>query len=389
MDILSFIILIFIYKEVKSQAVFHESVKGIVEGGNYTYYSLNRAGRAVIFLHTYYGDADIYVSDRNGHPTFEPDTHILQSVTCGLDRVDVADTLKRPITIAVYGHPSHDISKYELEVVIYNAVSDGVPLVSPTSCELWSLIHFLAAKKNSVKDIHTDSVRCMSSGMVRRQVREFKNGRIDLHDEPRVGQSSVLDETIAKFEAAMLEDRRVTVRKLCDLDPDVSKTTIDKILRGTFRVCARWVPKILTEDHKRQRIEAAQKFLDCHETDGEEFLDSIVTGDETWVHYTTPEAKEQSKQWKHTSSPKSLKFKQTLSAAKLMATIFWDRKGLLLCNFMCRGTTINSDRYCETLKQLRRTIQNKRRGMLTKGVRFHHNAWPHTARQTTALIEEF
>ncbi|UYV61976.1 hypothetical protein LAZ67_1007240 [Cordylochernes scorpioides] len=34
--------------------------------------------------------------------------------------------------------------------------------------------------------------------------------------------------------------------------------------------------------------------------------------------------------------------------------------------------------------------QNKRRGMLTKGVRFHHdNARPHTARQTTALIEEF
>ncbi|UYV75829.1 GVQW3 [Cordylochernes scorpioides] len=29
----------------------------------------------------------------------------------------------------------------------------------------------------------------------------------------------------------MFEDRRVTVRKLCDLVPDVSKTTIDKILR--------------------------------------------------------------------------------------------------------------------------------------------------------------
>ncbi|UYV63276.1 hypothetical protein LAZ67_2003632 [Cordylochernes scorpioides] len=35
-------------------------------------------------------------------------------------------------------------------------------------------------------------------------------------------------------------------------------------------------------------------------------------------------------------------------------------------------------------------LRNKRRGMLTKGVRFHHdNARPHTARQTPALIEEF
>ncbi|UYV67791.1 hypothetical protein LAZ67_5002075 [Cordylochernes scorpioides] len=127
--------------------------------------------------------------------------------------------------------------------------------------------------------------------------------------EPRAGRPSVSDETIAKVEAAMLEDRRVTVRKLCDLVPDVSKTTIDKILRehlGYSKVCARWVPKMLTEDHKRHRVEAAQKFLDCHETNGEEFLDSIVTGDETWVHYTTPETKEQSKQWKHTSSPKPL-----------------------------------------------------------------------------------
>ncbi|UYV81057.1 hypothetical protein LAZ67_19002676 [Cordylochernes scorpioides] len=224
-------------------------------------------------------------------------------------------------------------------------------------------------------------------------LREFKNSRTDVHDEPRAVLPSVSDETIAKVEAAMLEDRRVTVRKLCDLVPDVSKTTIDKISRehlGYSKVCAIWVPKMLTEDHKRQRVDAAQKFLDCHKTDGEEFLDSIVTGDVTWVHYTTPETKEKSKQWNHISSPKPLKFKQTLSAGKLMATVFWNRKGLLLCDFMRRGTTINSDRYCETLKQLRCAIQNKRRGMLTKGVRFHHdNARPHTANQTTALIEEF
>ncbi|GFS74644.1 hypothetical protein TNCV_3977881 [Trichonephila clavipes] len=48
---------------------------------------------------------------------------------------------------------------------------------------------------------------------------------------------------------------------------------------------------MLTADHKRQRVEAAQEFLAFHGTTEEEFLDSIVTGDETWVHYTTPETK--------------------------------------------------------------------------------------------------
>jgi hypothetical protein len=32
---------------------------------------------------------------------------------------------------------------------------------------------------------------------------------------------------------------------------------------------------------------SALKFLTCHTQEGDEFLDSIVTGDETWVfHYT-------------------------------------------------------------------------------------------------------
>jgi hypothetical protein len=40
------------------------------------------------------------------------------------------------------------------------------------------------------------------------------------------------------------------------------------------------------------------------------------------------ETKEQSMQWMHTYSPNTpKKFKQT-SARKLMATVFWDRKGM-------------------------------------------------------------
>ncbi|UYV79400.1 hypothetical protein LAZ67_17002473 [Cordylochernes scorpioides] len=65
-----------------------------------------------------------------------------------------------------------------------------LPVVSPASCKLLSVIPFLAAKKNSAEDIHTELCQvygegCMSSGMVRRWVREFKNGRTDVHDEPR------------------------------------------------------------------------------------------------------------------------------------------------------------------------------------------------------------
>ncbi|KAG5314892.1 SETMR methyltransferase, partial [Pseudoatta argentina] len=46
-------------------------------------------------------------------------------------------------------------------------------------------------------------------------------------------------------------------------------------------------------------------------------------------------------------------------------------------------------RYCETLKKLRRAIQNKRRGMLTAGVSLLHNARPHVTASTTALLNQF
>jgi len=56
---------------------------------------------------------------------------------------------------------------------------------------------------------------------------------------------------------------------------------------------------------------------------------------------------------------------------------FWDRESLLLVDFLERCSTINSERYCETLKTLREAIQNKRRGKLRSNILFFHdNARP-------------
>lgn len=73
-----------------------------------------------------------------------------------------------------------------------------------------------------------------------------------------------------------------------------------------------------------------------------------------------------------------------------MATVFWDRRGVPLVDFMTRGSTINSGAYIETLKKLRRAIQKKRRGMLASGiVLLHDNARPHTAARTQQVLNDF
>jgi len=93
---------------------------------------------------------------------------------------------------------------------------------------------------------------------------------------------------------------------------------------------------------------------------GDEFLDSILTGDETWVFCHNPESKQQSLQWRHKHSPRTKKFETLISVKKIMASVFWDRKGILLVDFMPPGSTIHVAAYCDTVTRLRRAIQNKR-----------------------------
>ena len=53
------------------------------------------------------------------------------------------------------------------------------------------------------------------------------------------------------------------------------------------------MPKILTDDHKTKRMDSAQKLLTRYAQEGEEFLDSIVTRDETRVFHHTPESNQE------------------------------------------------------------------------------------------------
>ncbi|GBM08872.1 hypothetical protein AVEN_57424-1 [Araneus ventricosus] len=200
----------------------------------------------------------------------------------------------------------------------------------------------------------------MSESKVRKWCRNFDAGRTDVHDAGGQGMKPVsTDDLVQRVDHAIRGNRRFTISRLSDLFPEISRSAL-----YTIR----------------------------YHHDGEEVLEKIVTGDETWVHYETEDTKEQSKQWMHLHSPsrKPVKFKRTFSTKKSMATVFWDRKGALLVEFMPRGTTITAASYNKILQRLRWAIQNKRRGMLSSGiVLLHDNARPHTAVATTILLQRF
>jgi len=144
------------------------------------------------------------------------------------------------------------------------------------------------------------------------------------------------------------------------------------------------------EEHTLKWQASALDFPTRYSEEGNKFLSRVVTGDERWVLHATPESKQQSMEWRHTSFPTKTKFNQTTSTRKIMCTVFWDRKCVLLVDLLPQGSTINASVYCDKLQKLHRAIQHKQRGMLRWGVvMIHDNNHPHTAGAIQNLITTF
>ena len=100
----------------------------VVGAGNYTHFKLTKEGDVRLVLNTLEGDADIYISDTTLFPDFE--NYELQASTCGEDMVLIPEDFKRPIGIAIYGHPAHELSQFRLDVYIGeppNTAEQSVP----------------------------------------------------------------------------------------------------------------------------------------------------------------------------------------------------------------------------------------------------------------------
>jgi hypothetical protein len=81
-------------------------------------------------------------------------------------------------------------------------------------------------------------------------------------------------------------------------------------------------------------------------------------------------------------------FKQTIQLARSCARCFGTDKAFCLWN--CCLKAINAGVCCNTLEELRLAIQNKRRGMIGRGVvMLHGNALPQTAAATQDLVAKF
>jgi histone-lysine N-methyltransferase SETMAR len=88
-------------------------------------------------------------------------------------------------------------------------------------------------------------------------------------------------------------NRQTTVPELSQ-EVGIGVGSVEEILHSELvgsKVSARWVPRLLTTEHRERRLVAVAQLLQQYEGEGAEFLDSLVTSDDTWAHYFTPESK--------------------------------------------------------------------------------------------------
>jgi hypothetical protein len=83
-----------------------------VHPSNFSYFTFNNLGTYRFILISLRGDADMYISTRNKHVSY--DNYEYSSCTCGIDEILIDYYMKRPIYIGIYGYSQYQISHYRL-----------------------------------------------------------------------------------------------------------------------------------------------------------------------------------------------------------------------------------------------------------------------------------
>jgi len=127
-------------------------------------------------------------------------------------------------------------------------------------------------------------------------------------DRPGRPRTAVTDDNIEKVRDVIRKEGRLGVRAIAE-EVSLDREIVRRILREELKmrkVCAKMVPKLLSDEQKERRKKLCLELLQRIENEPD-LLTLIITCDETWVFTYDPETKRQSIQWKSTPSSRPKK----------------------------------------------------------------------------------
>jgi len=161
----------------------------------------------------------------------------------------------------------------------------------------------------------------LSKTVVFKWHKTLKQGREDVEDDPRSGRpiSSTNNQNVEVVRTVMAKDHRLSVRMITE-ETGLDKNAVHRILTEDLhmrKICAKLAPKKLSVEQKANRLEICQDLLGRLEIEPD-FLDKVITANESWVFDYNPETKRQSAEWHTNRSPRPKKASMSRSRVKTM-----------------------------------------------------------------------
>ena len=154
---------------------------------------------------------------------------------------------------------------------------------------------------------------------------------------------SVLTEKIvATVKTLIEEDARYSVQEIEELHC-IHSSSVLKILHerlGLRKICAHWVPHLLTDEQKQSRVILASQVIEKYDRFDPRRLEEIVTGDETWIYPFQPNSKAKNKVWVSSEGDRPVIARCCKTSNRMLYTIFFDSKGPVLHIPVPKGSSV-------------------------------------------------
>ena len=231
----------------------------------------------------------------------------------------------------------------------------------------------------------------ISMRTVFRWVKAFKAGKFSFEYDTRPGRSktSVTKANIAAVKIVVEQDARLSVKDMasCTSISQGSVQTILKKLLDLRKVCARWIPHLLTEEQKTQCLKCARELLKTYKGCYSRVISNLLTGDETWMHMFEPQRRADNKQWKGKDQKRPCIATRTISSKKMYA-IFFNSSGPVVQVPCPSGHTVTGRFYKNSvLKKVKEFYNKKRPSKGWSGVHLlHDNASSHKCKVVKSFL---
>jgi hypothetical protein len=160
-------------------------------------------------------------------------------------------------------------------------------------------------------------------------------------------RSARVPENIELVRKAITDDPKLSCRDI-EMLLGVSKTTADVILREDLQlrnVYCVWVPHLLTNERKEQRVISAKELLQNFATLSNNLNKCYTVVDETWIYHHNTGKKWDHRAWIGEGSSKPTQETRGIAAPKSLLIIAFTPNKKVFIKVLPPGHTMNSDTY--------------------------------------------